>query len=63
MYQGPAESGTPPVGGVQVFAKQTLPQGEFISPEDVKKSGFPTRRQPRWGYDTSHDGRGRTAVM
>jgi len=39
MHQGPAESGTAPVGGVQAFAKQTLPQGEFISPEDVKRLG------------------------
>jgi len=40
--QGPRlSSGTPPVGGAQAFAKQTLPQGEFISPEDVRKWGSP----------------------
>ncbi|MGI5929938.1 hypothetical protein, partial [Pseudoflavonifractor sp.] len=34
---------------VQAFAQQTLPQGEFISPEEVKSNGVPNGDLLRWG--------------
>ena len=34
---------------VQAFAQQTLPQGEFISPEEVKCKGVPNGAVLRWG--------------
>ena len=34
-----------------VLRSKTLPQGEFISPEDVQSKGFPQGLQPLWEND------------